>query len=199
MRPLMSPAPMSLLTEQHSHSHREQETIHLLHLPTLQAQFHARPGLVTIPLAHQSVGQFPGHQQTDHNQIVRSVLANAHQCQAIVQAQFAQDLLLGQLVQVAHQVPEDQQERHEQAAHQVAHQVRLHIAHRLPHQQVLHLPLVEKVAAAINEAELPAHLVNKAAKKEKLTRARKHFAKSSTIWRHHHWVEQLFHMVMAKQ
>jgi hypothetical protein len=66
------------------------------------------------------------------------------------------------------------------------------------HQQLL-VALVAKAVDAINVAELQVHLESKAENLVNLIRVRKRCVKSSTIWRHHHLVAQLFHTVMAKQ
>jgi hypothetical protein len=176
--------------------HLGQVTTHLLHLLTSQEQYLVHPGLVTILLVHQSEERFLDLRQTDRSQIVRSAQASVHQCQVIVRVQSAQVLPLDRLAPRARQVPEDQRVRQEQAEQE--RQVPPRTVHHRPHQLELHRPLVEKVAVATNAAELPAHLVSREVKKVRLIRAKKRFAKSSTIWRHHHSVEQLFHMVMEK-
>jgi hypothetical protein len=65
--------------------------------------------------------------------------------------------------------------------------------------------LVDQVAQAvkavvvINVAELLVHLESRAVNHVRRIRVRKRCVKSSTIWRHHHLVAQLFRTVMARQ
>jgi hypothetical protein len=69
------------------------------------------------------------------------------------------------------------------------------------HQQhsVVQVAQAVKAAGVINAAELLVHLESRAVNLERRIRARKRCVKSSTIWRHHHLVAQLFHTVMARQ
>jgi len=169
----------------------------LLHPLVLQGRFLVHQELEIIHLVHQSEERFLDHRQTDHSQIVRSVQASDHRCRAIVRVQSAQALPLDRLAPRVHQVPGDREERHEQAE-QAEHQVHPRTVPHQLHRLELRRPLAGRVAVATNVVEPQAHLVSKGVKREKLIRVKKPCVKSSTIWRHHHSVEQSFHMAMEK-
>jgi hypothetical protein len=68
------------------------------------------------------------------------------------------------------------------------------------HQQTLVEIVSEvKVVDVINVAALLELSVSKVENLARRTRVRKRCVKSSTTWRHHHLVAQLFHTVMARQ
>ena len=132
-----------------------------------------------------------------HN--VHFVQANVHQCQDHVQVQCVPVLLH------VHNKPDQQQvhqqlvlvQDHQQLVHQI--QILLIALQTLEaHQQHLVVQAV-KAADVINVAELLVHLESRAVNHVRRIRVRKRCVKSSTTWRPHHLVAQLFLTVMERQ
>jgi hypothetical protein len=172
--------------------HLRQKFLHLqplqrhAHLQHLHRACHAHHARATIHLLLKLVARFHAHLH-----LVRFVRVNAHLWQEIVQDQFVQDS------QRDHNLAGQD---HAQDLHHVLAAVRLveleeqaevrHIAHLLLHHRRVHLILAAKVAAEAHVEVQLAPLENLAAKKESHVRVRKRCVKNSTIWLHHHSVEQ---------
>jgi hypothetical protein len=73
------------------------------------------------------------------------------------------------------------------------------LADQLLHQVLQALNLLEKVQHVTNAVAQPVLLESRLVRVVKLTRARKFFAKNSTIWQRQVLAEQLFHVAMARQ
>jgi hypothetical protein len=73
------------------------------------------------------------------------------------------------------------------------------LADQLLHQVLQALNLLEKVQHVTNAVAQPVLLESRLVRVVKLTRARKFFAKNSTIWQRQVLAELLFHVAMARQ